>query len=344
MEMIRPAGPLISVIVPARNVADFIHESVDSVLHQTTKDLEIIVVDGGSTDGTVERLDDIQDARLRIVRQKGSGLAEARNLGVAEGASRYVAFLDGDDAWHPTFIERHLEVMESRPEIDAAFSLSIMIDETGRAVGQTSSRASGLVSFEELLVENPVANGSSLVLRREVFQRARLFDTGLSAFEDLEMWLRAALLRPDNIWCINETLTRYRRRKGQLSGDWRRLEPAWEHFIEKVCSYAPEYVQRVEEEARRKQRHYRAWLAYESGCHLEALRLQHSGVRKSLLLEAVEPQNWLLAGACVSGMLLPSAVHRSLVQLITGFLRWFAERARKFRRHASVPAAGNRVL
>ncbi len=302
--------PLLSVIVPAYQVAPYVRQAVESALRQTAGHLEVIAVEGESTDGTFEELAAIRDGRLRIVRHANRGLANARNVGLAAAQGSYIGFLDGDDLWKPAKAERHLAFLHAHPEADLTFSLSATIDESGREIGFLRRRAPGAVSFRELFVASPVGNGSAVIARRESLEGAGGFDAALPYFEDLDLWLRVATLRPGNIACIPEVLTLYRRRPGQLTGNWQAMEAAWQQVQQKAARYAPQEVSGMEAAASRERWLYYAFLAYEKRRYVEAARLAWAGGRLTPLTSLADSHTWLLAVACTSGLLLPPRLHR----------------------------------
>ncbi len=187
--------PLVSVITPARDVGPWIGEAVDSVLAQTECRFEYLVVDDGSTDDTADvvRRRAVTDPRLRLVDGDGGGSGAARNRGLALARAPFVAFLDGDDRWHPRFLERQLAVFERVPaEVGAVFCHTRVMLEGGQVVA-LRLQATGACDLDRLLVENcPPHNGSSLLLRRSCFEEAGLFDTELRSAVDFDMWLRIA--------------------------------------------------------------------------------------------------------------------------------------------------------
>ncbi len=308
-----PREPVLSVIVPAFQVAPYVRQAVESALRQTAADLEVIAVEGESSDGTFEQLEAIRDGRLRLIRHRNRGLANARNLGLKAARGPYIGFLDGDDLWQPAKAERHLEFLEAHPETDLTFSLSATIDESGREVGFLRTHPPGPVSFRELFVASPVGNGSAVVARRESLERAGLFDITLPYFEDLDLWLRVARLRPGNIACIPEVLTLYRRWRGQLTSDWRPLEGAWQQVREKVARYAPEEIGAAEAAASRERRLYYAFLLYEKRLYAEAARRVWTNCRQAPRTSLKDSRTWLLAAACFSGRLLPARLHRAVM-------------------------------
>ena len=158
---------MISVIIPAYNVADFVREAVHSALAQTRADIEVIVVDDGSTDGSADTLGDLDDPRLRVIRESHGGSAAARNAGLRLASGELVAFLDADDRWAPQNLERQSAFLENHPEVDMTFGHSLVVDEAGHSLGFKSSSCDGPVSLAQLLRTNEIGNGSCLLLRRE---------------------------------------------------------------------------------------------------------------------------------------------------------------------------------
>lgn len=228
--------PLVTVITPAYNVAGYIGEAVDSVLRQTFTDFEYIVADDGSEDDSarVAEAHAAGDPRFRLVRGEHRGASAARNAGLRQARGRYVAFLDGDDRWHPAFLERQVSLIESVPEdVGLVFCRSRMILENGTPVFFQRQRA-GRYDFDDFLVRgNPARNGSSLLIRRSCFDDVGCFDEALYGVEDLEMWLRIAdRSKTPVLWGSGDVLVDLRLRPGSVTRDrsagdqalWRLLE------------------------------------------------------------------------------------------------------------------------
>jgi glycosyltransferase involved in cell wall biosynthesis len=304
--------PTVSVIMPVFNVAPFVRLAVDSVLSQGFSDLELIVVDDGSTDGSLETLQRVRDSRVRIISQPNAGSSAARNTGIQEACARYISFIDGDDLWLPQKLCTHIAFMEGHPGVDLTFSRSEVIDEKGRHTGRFSRRVSGLVSFEQLLVENVVANGSAVVLRREVLDKAGHFDVTLRASVDHDVWLRVALTRPGNLYCIPEVLTRYRLRAGQITKDWRRMEQSGKDLMRKMRSLAPARVETVEGNARAHLYRYLAYIAYEQGEYSESKSLLQTALGHGIRYLILDRRTWLLSGALMTHLILPPKLHQRL--------------------------------
>jgi glycosyltransferase involved in cell wall biosynthesis len=295
--------------MPAFNVAPFIADAVASVLAQSLPDLELIVVDDGSEDGTLGRLDEFDDPRLRVVAQANSGSSAARNAGIRLASGQYVAFIDGDDLWRKEKLRRQVELLEAHPDVDLTFSRSEIVDESGRPTGRASRRVSGSVSFRQLLIENLVNNGSAVVMRRDALERTGGFDTTLKACVDLDLWLRVTRLRPGNCVCLDEALTVYRMRAGQITKDWRRMEEAWLAVFAKIRALAPDDAASVAPQAHAKLYRYLGYIAYETGDYRNARMCLRRALRHSLTTSVADRRTWLLFTAVLARTLLPRRAH-----------------------------------
>lgn len=189
--MAQPAPPRVSVIIPAYNQAKFVGQAVRSVLEQTVTDWELIVVDDGSTDQTIEALSAYSDPRIRIVRQENGGLPEARNTGIGLSRGEYLTFLDADDAFLPHKLELHLKHFARRPGLGLSYASRIEVDSAGRPVWLL--RAPEKVSLEHLLLGFPFTI-NDLMVRREWVEKAGPFcDEFRLHSEDRDFYLRLAL-------------------------------------------------------------------------------------------------------------------------------------------------------
>lgn len=121
----------VSVVIPTHNYGRFIREAIDSVLAQTFDDFEIVVVDDGSTDNTLEIVTAIHDPRIKVVRTPHRGISAARNEGLAHIQGEFIAFLDSDDRWRPDKLERQIRMMQAEPELGAIFTNFVRFDEHG---------------------------------------------------------------------------------------------------------------------------------------------------------------------------------------------------------------------
>ncbi|RKY40901.1 MAG: hypothetical protein DRP85_07620 [Candidatus Makaraimicrobium thalassicum] len=182
----------VSVVIPAYNRAGLTVRTVESVLNQTYENIEIIVVDDGSTDDTRERLRPYA-GRIRYVYKRNGGASSARNLGIRLATGDYIGLLDCDDIYLPGKIEKSVNYLEERPDTGFVHTPIYLIDEEDtvlRSVSFFESRRTGWIS-RRLLLRNFIAN-STVVARRSCFEKAGLFDETIFNPADWDMWLRLA--------------------------------------------------------------------------------------------------------------------------------------------------------
>ncbi len=188
--------PNVSVVIPTHDRLGLVDEAVASVLEQTFPDLELVVVDDGSTDGTAEHLAArFSDPRLRIVVQENRGASAARNRGAAETSGEWLAFLDSDDRWLPRKLERQLEALAAHPDHPAAYTEEIWY-RNGRWANPRKIHAKYSGWIFERCLPLCIISPSSILMRREVFEALGGFDESLPACEDYDLWLRLAARHP----------------------------------------------------------------------------------------------------------------------------------------------------
>lgn len=218
--MSESAFPRVSVIVPTYNRERFVLEAIRSALAQTFPDLEVIVLDDGSTDSTAERIREITDARIRYFRQENTGKpGVVRNRAIAQARGEYVAFLDSDDAWLPGRLARQLAEAEAHPEAGLIYSFTREMDRAGRPGAVFGPNFDGSGSqFERLLFLNFIPTSTVLVPRR-VLEDVGTFDESpeFRTNQDYELWLRIAARYP--IRLVPEVLAFYRVHEGGISAD-----------------------------------------------------------------------------------------------------------------------------
>ncbi len=186
-------APLVSVVIPAYNAEATILETIASVRAQTHTDLEIIVIDDGSTDRTRQRVATVADDRLTLQSYPNAGLATARNRGVQHARGAFVSFIDADDLWTPDKLASQLAALERHPEAGLAYSWTVLVDRDGRFLfAKEPLHFEGDVRLP-LLRECFIASGSNVLLRRRCIDAVGLFDPALRAAEDWDYWLRVAV-------------------------------------------------------------------------------------------------------------------------------------------------------
>ncbi len=206
----------VTVVIPTRDRKDLVTEAVASVLKQTFKDFELIVVDDGSEDGTREQLSArFSEPRLIYLRTENRGVSAARNLGVSSGRGRWIAFLDSDDLWEPLKLERQLGYLAENPDAEACYTGETWI-RGGRFVNPrlVHAKKSGNVFSDCLPL--CIISPSSIIMTRALFEELGGFDESLPACEDYDLWLRLAARRPVHL--LDERLIIKRNgHEGQLS-------------------------------------------------------------------------------------------------------------------------------
>jgi glycosyltransferase involved in cell wall biosynthesis len=182
----------IDVVIPTYNGLSFLPEAIQSVLDQTHKELSVIVVDDGSTDGTPIYVSEIADPRIRYLQKENGGQASARNLGIRASDAPYVALLDADDVWYPHKLEAQLAMLERDPGLGLVHGFHDIIDADGNRIGELEHALRGRV-FHRLLEGNFVnGSGSMVLIPRAVFDDVGLFREDFLIGEDWELWLRIA--------------------------------------------------------------------------------------------------------------------------------------------------------
>lgn len=208
--------PLVSVIIPAYNAAPWIADTVRSVLDQSFLDLEVIVVDDGSTDATASVLRTLTDPRLRVIQQKNGGVSSARNKGLDAASGTYIAFLDADDAMEHTNIAEKLEAISERGT-DWVFGDLILCNEHLEPTGRVLSGTDGDVVRTILLgIDTAVpAMCSNALLKRSCFDGGYRFPPHLSNAADQHFALAMAHKRSHHH--LPRALNRYRVLKQSMS-------------------------------------------------------------------------------------------------------------------------------
>ena len=208
----------VSVIIPAYNAEAFMADTVKSVLNQTYQDLEIIVVDDGSKDGTLAALEQFGSG-IRVHQQPNGGVARARNTGVGLAKGSWVAFLDADDLWLPEKLERQLAIASAPMSYTDRLNIGSRGDLPELQSVVTRMHDGDL--FLPLLREGNFITNTSVMIRRELFEKLGGFYTGLNGTEDWDLWIRVAERHP--IALVPQPLVKYRFHGGSISRNYARM-------------------------------------------------------------------------------------------------------------------------
>ena len=264
------SAPLVSVVVPAFNAQPYVAAAVDSVLAQTLRDFELIVVDDGSSDGTPGALEAYGGA-LRCLRQENGGVSRARNHGIAESRGRFVAFLDADDAWGPSKLEKQVATLADRPGCRACYSAVYLADQRLSVLSEQRS-GDGVVEYDSLLVNGNIVTGSasSVICERALLDEVGGFDEDLSLCADWDLWVR--LSARTTFAYVDEPLAMYRQSIGSMSRNPRLLEQDTLALLHKAFSGPSPPGARTRARAYGRQYRVLAGSHLQAGTYRDALR------------------------------------------------------------------------
>ncbi len=260
--------PKVSIIIPAFNADNFIAETIESVLAQTYLSYEIIVVDDGSQDNTMDVVWPYRDM-VNYIRQENGGPSRARNRGIHEATGEYVAFLDADDLWMAHKLEKQVAFMDDHPHVGFCFADSVLFDASGEEqmtffmtktvlptlpfIQEKGGRILSRKVHQDLLYENFIVT-ASIMIRKEAFSDEDWFDECLFAAEDFDLWFRLAALSQGGY--IPESLVKKRKHETNISSRNERL------LMNRVKSRKKVYglVKVRDDISQDAKRHYRAKL------------------------------------------------------------------------------------
>lgn len=209
----------VSVVIPAYNAERHIADALASIKEQTLRDIEVLVVDDGSTDGTLRQVERFSDSLdLIALRQANNGPAAARNAGVRRARGQYCAFLDADDVMLPERLAIQAALLDAEPDLGLVYT-DLMTFDAGGIIHRTrrafSEPCGGLV-IDQLLLDNFITTSTVMAPKNKLIE-AGLFSEARRISEDFELWLRIAARWP--VGFIDRPLVQYRRRPGSLSAN-----------------------------------------------------------------------------------------------------------------------------
>jgi len=237
-----PIMKKVSVIIPAYNKADLTVKAVESVLAQTYGDIEIIVVDDGSTDDTKSALAPYF-GKIKYLCKKNGGASSARNLGIQNSSGEYIAFLDCDDIYFPEKIEKSVRCLDDNPNFGFVHTPVYFIDEKGETLGRyprLKRAPTGRVA-KKLLLKNFVCNSTPLV-RKSCFEKAGIFDEEIFTPADWDMWIRLA--EHSKAGCVNTPLTGYRKSESYIAKHLEQSKKEMLRVLEKAFKRNPDLPER----------------------------------------------------------------------------------------------------
>jgi glycosyltransferase involved in cell wall biosynthesis len=262
--------PAISVIIPVYNGEKTIKETIESVLNQTFTDFELIAINDGSQDGTLDIISQIQDPRIKVFSYPNSGVNASRNRGFKLAAGEFIAFLDDDDLWTPDKLEAQYKALLNNPQAAVAISWTDWIDESGKIIGR-----GGYVSWEgdalaRMLLNDFVESGSNALIRKQALFEVGGFDESLTHAEDWDMWLRLAARY--HYTTVPKVQILYRIAANSVSSNVLKMEEGSLQVINRAYANAPESIQHLKQVSLANRYKY---LTYKA---LEGAPLRHKGL------------------------------------------------------------------
>jgi len=203
-------NPLISIIIPTYNVSDLLKLTIKSVLNQSYKNYEIIIIDDGSEDDTEEVVRNFNNEKISYFKLGHTGMpAKVRNKGIEEAKGEYIAFLDSDDLWCPDKLDVQLKVLKENEELLGVASRAKLLPD--RLMYHLRRINYGIISFEQLLRKNIIYT-SSVIIKKEVIEKVGKFDEShyLRSGQDISYWLDILKFQDKSILILKEPLIIYR--------------------------------------------------------------------------------------------------------------------------------------
>jgi len=234
--------PLVSIIIPAYNRADFTVKTIQSVLAQTYGNIELIVVDNGSTDDTKDRLKVFGD-KIKYLYKVNRGVCAARNLGLTHAKGEFIAFLDNDDLYLPNKVELSVNFLKQRSDYGFVHTDAYLVDAEDQIVGLNGHRKRKYQGWirNRLLLTNFVCN-PTVMLRRECFEKIGIFDEKLFIPADWDLWIRIA--ENYKIGYIKQPLSKYRIASGECLNNLERTKEECFQVLKKTFQRDPRISKR----------------------------------------------------------------------------------------------------
>ncbi|MGK0267553.1 MAG: glycosyltransferase involved in cell wall biosynthesis [Paraglaciecola sp.] len=317
--------PMVTVVIPMFNVEKYIEKCIISVLEQTFKNFEVICVDDGCSDNTLNILKQFTDPRIRLIKQQNRGLAGARNTGIQAARGIYIALLDSDDYWASQKLTEHVAHLNSNPQVGVSYCPSLFIDENGNMMGTGQYPKLTEINFRDILCRNPIGNGSAPVIRRRLLTdisitnqgqaRKNYFDETLLQSEDIDLWVRIALSNKWKFEGISTPLTYYRINDDGLSADLNKQFASWTLAMRKNEKTNIQLFKKLLPLARAYQLRYLARRAIHSGRSYQAIKLIHRALFEQPRILLEEPKRTIATYLCSLLSLLPHSIYNSFESL-----------------------------
>lgn len=240
--------PTISVVIPAYNAERTILSTIKSIQQQTFKDLEIVVINDGSSDRTLGLLATVSDKRLKVYSYSNAGLPASRNRGIARSEGEYISFIDADDMWTKDKLEKQLAALQANPKAGVAYSWTIAMVEAEDNPKSVSFVSGGKPNFTgniypQLLLNNFIGSGSNILIRRTAINSVGEFDSSFKSCEDWDYYLRLAA--KFHFVLVPEYQIIYRKALGSMTSQGSIMEREGLRVIDKTYNTAPKKLQHL---------------------------------------------------------------------------------------------------
>lgn len=208
--------PFFSIVIPLYNKENHIQKTLESVLAQSFADFEIIIVDDGSTDASMEKAKSVVDNRIKYFSQENSGASQARNFGIEQANSAHIALLDADDVWEKNHLEEHYKSISKFPDSALycnAYNLKLSGNFTHAATYNLSNPTEIQIveDYFKASIIHPIAWTSAVAFKKEDFWEIGGFNTNILSGQDIDLWIRFGLKKvivfnPTITTCYNKTI------------------------------------------------------------------------------------------------------------------------------------------
>lgn len=328
-EMNMQKKPRVSVVIPIYNAEEYIGDTIRSVISQAYSDIEIILVNDGSTDSSPDICRSFSDPRIVRVDQENRGLSSARNAGLAAARGDIIGLIDADDLWHPQKIAAHVAHFDSDETLGVSYSSCQFINKDGRELNNQYRPKIESITAADVFCRNPISGGSAAMFRREIFEdiieprsgdgHMHYFDIEASGprfsrAEDHQCWMRMAIHSKLKFGGIDRLLTYYRIHDAGLSANIENMHKGWREIDSYVAQVAPGLHEMHSPTANAYQMRYFARRLIARGDAKEAFVFIGRSLRASLKPLFQEPTKSFVTMAAATTLLLAPGVAKRLLQ------------------------------
>lgn len=235
---------LVSIIVPLYNASRFIDNVMGSIANQDYENYEILFIDDGSTDDSVQKIRNCNSSRVKIFSKNNEGPAKARNFGIMQATGKFVAFHDADDAWHTSKLSKQVALFQMRPSLGLVFSNAHYVAmDSGKVLGESIPPGLDAKNITKaLMTRGCFILTSSVIIRRDVLVAVGMFDDSLIFAEDWDLFFRIS--QHYEVDYIRQVLLEQRAHRGSITSDeskrHRRIQDE-RRVVEKMYAHAPLY-------------------------------------------------------------------------------------------------------